>query len=162
MDIEEKFRMRTPIGVIEIKASLSGIHEITFLDNLEEVSPNPPELHVTKETRDQITAYFDGRLLRFDVPLKYNGTEFQEHVWESLRAVPYGRTTTALKIARQFGDARIIRSITPSISRNPIPILIPCHRIVGKNGNLTNYRWGLYRKKHLVELEHPFKQGVLF
>ena len=162
MDIEEKFLMQTPIGVVEISASLQGVQGISFAPDGTEASTIPPALHITKEARDQIKEYFAGRLLTFDLPLHIKGTEFQQVVWEKLQTIPYGRTVMALDLAREIGDARVIRSITPSVSRNPVPLIIPCHRIVGKNGKLTRYRWGNYRKKFLIELEHPFKQGVLF
>jgi len=154
--------MNTPIGVLEIDACLEGIQGISFIDDSDEVSSNPPELHVTKEARDQLNEYFNGRLLKFDLPLKYKGSEFQQAVWEEMSNVQYGRTISNLDLARKFGDARVVRSISSGLNKNPLPIIIPCHRIVNSKGKPTSYRWGMFRKKFLIELEHPFKQGVLF
>lgn len=101
--------------------------------------------------------YLAGKLKDFKLPLAPAGTEFMLRVWESLRAIPYGETRSYQEIAQSVGNKKASRAVGLANNRNPIPIIIPCHRVIGANGKLTGYRGGLEIKAHLLELE---KQGV--
>jgi methylated-DNA-[protein]-cysteine S-methyltransferase len=114
---------------------------------------------VLGEAARQLAAYFAGRLTRFDLPLDPDGTPFQRAVWESLRAIPYGETRTYGELAHELGlGGRAARAVGLANGRNPVPIVVPCHRVVGAGGRLTGYGGGLARKRALLDLE----QGALF
>lgn len=102
---------------------------------------------------DQLEAYFDGSLIEFDVDLHLDGTEFQRRVWDALRAIPYGETRSYGEIAAQIGSPGASRAVGLANGRNPIGIIVPCHRVVGSTGNLTGYGGGLDRKRILLDLE---------
>ncbi|HET9733214.1 MAG TPA: methylated-DNA--[protein]-cysteine S-methyltransferase [Acidimicrobiales bacterium] len=101
----------------------------------------------------QLAAYFDGTLTTFDVPLRLQGTEFQVRVWEALRGIPYGETISYGELARRVGNPSASRAVGLANGRNPVAIIVPCHRVIGADGSLTGYGGGLWRKKILLELE---------
>lgn len=101
----------------------------------------------------QLGEYLDGRRTAFDVPVTTGGDAFQEQVWRMLRDIPYGETTTYGALAERLGDRTLARRVGQAVGRNPVSILIPCHRVVGANGSLTGYAGGLERKQALLELE---------
>jgi methylated-DNA-[protein]-cysteine S-methyltransferase len=112
-----------------------------------------------KETVRQLTAYFDRDLKEFDLPLAPDGTEFQQKVWHELLGIPYGETASYGQIAHRLGHTNAAsRAVGLANGRNPIPIVIPCHRVIGANGTLTGYAGGMERKQTLLELE----QDALF
>lgn len=102
---------------------------------------------------EQLRAYFAGRLTSFDLPLTLDGTGFQRSVWESLRAIPYGATTSYGEIARRIGQPSASRAVGLANGRNPVSIVVPCHRVVGADGSLTGYGGGIERKRFLLALE---------
>jgi methylated-DNA-[protein]-cysteine S-methyltransferase len=106
-----------------------------------------------KATRQQLRAYFAGELTEFDLPLAFDGTAFQQRVWEELCKIPYGSTISYAELARRAGNPRAPRAAGAANGRNPISIVVPCHRIIGSNGSLTDYGGGLERKKFLIEME---------
>jgi methylated-DNA-[protein]-cysteine S-methyltransferase len=101
----------------------------------------------------QLAAYFDGELTEFDLPLSPAGTDFQRRVWESLRAIPYGQTVSYGELARRVGNPAASRAVGLANGRNPIAIVVPCHRVIGADGNMTGYGGGLDRKRFLLALE---------
>jgi methylated-DNA-[protein]-cysteine S-methyltransferase len=105
------------------------------------------------EVRAQLDAYFDGRRSAFDLPLAPVGTEFQRRVWTALSSIPYGTTTTYAAIARSIGKPRAVRAVGAANGKNPLSIVVPCHRVIGQDGTLTGYAGGLPRKRRLLELE---------
>ena len=109
-----------------------------------------------KDACRQLGEYFDGRRQKFDLSLKLHGTEFQRSAWESLLCIPYGETWSYLQQAENIHNPKALRAIGQANSRNPISIIIPCHRVIGKNGCLTGYAGGIERKKRLLTLEHSF------
>lgn len=109
----------------------------------------------------QVKSYFEGKIQDFNIPYNLKGTDFQKTVWNKLLEIPYGKTISYGKLAALLGNPRKIRAVANAIGKNPLPIIIPCHRVVGKNGELTGYLGGLRRKKQLLELE-GFKQLQLF
>lgn len=108
---------------------------------------------IWREARAQLTAYFAGELIEFDLPLAPQGTEFQKQVWLALRRIPFGATTTYGEIARALGDAGAVRAVGAANGRNPLPIIVPCHRVIGANGSLTGFGGGLPVKRWLLDHE---------
>ena len=154
----------SPIGTIEIKGDASGIASVIFLE--EEI---PSEHNSTdsvpeplQQTIQQLTEYFEGSRQTFDIPLNPSGTEFQKKVWNQLQAISFGKTTSYQKMANALGDPKVIRAAASANGKNPISIIIPCHRVIGSDGSLTGYAGGLHRKKWLLQHESPVKQGELF
>lgn len=114
-----------------------------------------------KEAIAQLNAYFSGELHEFDLPLKATGTPFQEMVWQALTSIPYGKTVSYKDIAEHVHLPRAARAVGMANGRNPISIIIPCHRVIGANGKLTGYGGGIHRKEWLLEHEHKDKQTTL-
>jgi methylated-DNA-[protein]-cysteine S-methyltransferase len=118
--------------------------------------PNEVEIKETPlllEGARQIEAYLDGDLKKFDLPVSYQGTEFMKKVWSALLDIPYGQTRNYMEIAEMIGNRKAARAVGLANNRNPLPIIIPCHRVIGKNGKMVGYRGGLSIKQQLLELE---------
>jgi methylated-DNA-[protein]-cysteine S-methyltransferase len=107
------------------------------------------------ETARQLTAYFAGELRDFDLPLAPHGTEFQRRVWEAVAAIPYGETASYSEIAGVVCTPRACRAVGAANGRNPLPVIVPCHRVIGAGGGLTGYGGGLERKRALLDMEAP-------
>jgi methylated-DNA-[protein]-cysteine S-methyltransferase len=114
---------------------------------------------VLLESARQLAEYFAGRRTAFDVPLAFDGTDFQKRVWAVLLAIPYGQTRTYLQIARQLGNEKAVRAVGAANGRNPISIIAPCHRVIGAGGELTGFAGGLHAKKLLLALEGIATEG---
>jgi methylated-DNA-[protein]-cysteine S-methyltransferase len=112
-----------------------------------------------KETLQQLRQYFAGKRQQFELPISPQGTPFQERVWQELRKIPYGETVSYGTIAQRIGKPKACRAVGMANSKNPIPIIIPCHRIIGKDGSLTGFGGGLPVKKQLLELERQSLAG---
>lgn len=115
---------------------------------------------VLLEAERQIQEYFDGARRTFDIPLRPEGTAFQVRVWEQLLAIPFGKTISYLELAHRIGNEKAVRAAAMANGRNPIGLIIPCHRVIGSNGDLTGYGGGLQRKEYL--LKHEGEQPSLF
>ncbi|MBU4614298.1 methylated-DNA--[protein]-cysteine S-methyltransferase [Prescottella equi] len=113
-----------------------------------------------EDVTSQLTEYFAGERTEFTVPLAPRGTEFQQRVWAALRTIPYGETWSYLQLAEHLGNVAAIRAVAAANGRNPIGIIVPCHRVVGSNGALTGYAGGLGRKQFLLDLESPAAVGI--
>jgi len=151
---------KTPIGTAKIVGDEDGIISVTVLDEAIEIpSIIPAEL---KNCVQQLDEYFNGQRTDFDVKLNLQGTEFQKKVWNELLNVPFGKTRNYLEQSKKLGDVKAIRAVASANGKNPIWILIPCHRIIGSNGSLTGYAGGIWRKKWLLEHESPSPQQSLF
>lgn len=118
--------------------------------------PEEPSCPLAQTIIRQLLEYFDGSRTEFDVPLAPRGTPFQQQVWQELRRIPYGQTRSYSEIASAIGNPGAARAVGMACNRNPIWLLIPCHRVVGKNGSLTGYEGGLDMKKKLLELEQTY------
>jgi methylated-DNA-[protein]-cysteine S-methyltransferase len=110
---------------------------------------------VLREAAEQLSAYFAGDLKEFDLPLAPRGTDFQQIVWSALRTIPYGQTRSYLQIATAIGSPKAVRAVGAANGRNPIPIVIPCHRVIGASGKLVGFGGGLPMKRKLLDLESP-------
>jgi methylated-DNA-[protein]-cysteine S-methyltransferase len=109
--------------------------------------------HVIAAARAQLDEYFAGRRTHFDLPLSLTGTPFQRRVWTALAEIPFGRTISYLQLARTVGDERAVRAVGGANGRNPLPIVLPCHRVIGADGSLTGFGGGIERKRWLLEHE---------
>lgn len=139
------------IGHIRITASETALETLYFVS--EAAAPSPERPPVLQECLRQLEAYFRGELKTFSLQLQPQGTPFQQKVWQQLLEVPYGSTATYLDIARALGDRNAVRAVGSANGRNPISLIIPCHRIIGANGNLIGYGGGLWRKEWLLRHE---------
>ena len=144
-----------PLRLVEQDGALVAIDFAPFAQDMDADAhdPAPARGSVLRRASDQLAAYFAGELRDFDLPLAPSGTPFQRMVWQSLRSIPYGRTTTYGAIAERIGTPNAARAVGLANSRNPLPIVIACHRVIGKDGKLTGYAGGLDRKAWLLQLE---------
>jgi methylated-DNA-[protein]-cysteine S-methyltransferase len=110
----------------------------------------------------QLQEYFAGTRKTFDFKLNPSGTEFQQKVWQELLNIPYGKTTSYLGLSKKLGDVKAIRAVASANGKNPLWIVVPCHRVIGSDGSLTGYAGGLWRKQWLLEHESGQKQQTLF
>ena len=142
---------KSPIGVIEVVGTERGILSLDFADGMKaHVGPAAP---VLAECLKQIDEYFRGRRKVFALALDLRGTDFQKAVWRELLKVPFGKTTTYGSIARALGNGKAMRAVGGANHRNPISIIVPCHRAIGADGSLTGYGGGLWRKDWLLTHE---------
>jgi len=151
--------IKTPLGFAKLEGDENGVASITVLDSEIEVDIIP---EVLEEAVHQLKEYFLGERTQFDLQLNPEGTEFQKRVWEALLQIPYGKTVSYLELSKQLGDVKAIRAVASANGKNPLWIVVPCHRVIGSNGDLTGYAGGLHRKKWLLEHESPVKQQSLF
>jgi len=140
----------SPIGLAEIKCSDKGIRSVKVVE-LKEHATNPNA--IVLEVKNQLDDYFKGRIKEFDLPLDAIGTDFQKKVWKALLTIPYGVTTSYGEIAKLIGKPTASRAVGAANGKNPIWIIVPCHRVIGASGKLTGYAGGLDRKKWLLEKE---------
>lgn len=152
-----KSHYQSPIGLIEITASDSGLLSVSFRDEMEEINTSTPANDITKQTAEYLAAYFAGNCQTFDVPLAPVGTAFQQQVWKELVKVPFGKTDTYSSIAHKLNNPLSVRAVGAANGKNPIAIIVPCHRIIGASGHLTGYAGGLWRKEFLLNLEGASK-----
>lgn len=157
----ERTNLKTPLGNMILEMDDSGIQRLEFTDQQQPKSNAAISANL-KTVVDQINDYFEGNLDRFDLPLAPKGTEFQNKVWQELQKIPFGKTISYQELANRLGDPLVIRAAASANGKNPIAIIIPCHRVIGSDGSLTGYAGGLHRKKWLVEHEQPHKQTSLF
>jgi methylated-DNA-[protein]-cysteine S-methyltransferase len=152
--------IKTPLGYTEITGNENGISKIHVLNEEVEISESiPKEL---KKAVSQLQEYFNGKRTQFDFKLNPTGTEFQKKVWQELLQIPFGKTCSYLDLSKKLGDVKAIRAVASANGKNPLWIVIPCHRVIGTDGSLTGYAGGLWRKKWLLEHENPVKQESLF
>jgi methylated-DNA-[protein]-cysteine S-methyltransferase len=160
MEHYDRAYVETPMGTAEIVGDDFGIVSISVLDDEIRTSANIPESLI--ECTIQLREYFDEGRTEFTLKLNPKGTDFQKKVWEALLTIPFGTTTTYLKQTLALGNEKAIRAVAAANGKNPIWIIIPCHRVIGTNGSLTGYAGGLWRKKWLLEHENPSGQTSLF
>jgi len=152
--------IQTPLGITKLVGDENGLNSISVLDTDEETTEVVPE--VLEDAYYQLKEYFEGNREKFNLELNPAGTEFQQRVWKALLNIPYGKTTSYLELSKTLGDVKAIRAVAAANGKNPLWIVIPCHRVIGSDGSLTGYAGGLHRKKWLLEHESPAKQQSLF
>lgn len=151
--------IKTPLGIAKISGNEEGISVISILEIGNESSIIPV---VLQEAVSQLNEYFEGKRTLFTFKLNPSGTEFQQKVWKELLKIPFGKTMSYMELSKKLGDAKAIRAVASANGKNPIWIVIPCHRVIGTDGSLTGYAGGLWRKKWLLEHENPMMQQSLF
>lgn len=144
--------LSTEFGNIKIAADQDGIFSIGFRDQDVPVQPNQH----TEQAKDELKEYFSGNLEQFTLELNFrDATDFYKKVWNQLVQIPFGQTVSYLDIARKVGDEKAVRAVGMANGRNPIAIVVPCHRVIGSDGQLTGYAYGLDVKRRLLALENP-------
>ena len=164
-DIIEIGYYNSPIGIFKITGTDEGIQSVKLQPEMETI-PQDNMPACLASCAQQLAEYFAGNRSEFDLKLDLsNGTPFNQSVWNALLAVPYGRTTTYLKIAEGIDNPKAVRAVGLANKHNPIAIIVPCHRCIASNGDLQGYFYGLDVKRQLLELENPMsfaRQGSLF
>lgn len=158
----EKFTYFSPLGPLQIESLDDQILRVLFSDTEVATDGFNPELKQTVSF--QLDEYFAGLRFSFDLPVYPTGTDFQKRVWKQLCAIPYGNRITYLELALQLNDRNLIRAVGGANSKNPVAIIVPCHRVIGTNNKLVGYAGGIWRKKWLLQHEHtynPFKTTLL-
>lgn len=156
----EECIIKSPLGFTKILGDKDGITSVTVLNSEEKITDIiPVEL---EDCAIQLHEYFEGTRKQFDLKLNPSGTDFQKKIWALLEGIPYGKTTSYLELSKQYGDIKAIRAVANANGKNPLWIIVPCHRVIGSDGSLTGYAGGLHRKKWLLEHESPYKQQSLF
>ena len=146
----------SPLGAMEVTVSDNGVTGLFFRDQAIIAADRHPLL---REVVAQLAAYFSGKLNSFTVPLDYAGTDFQQRVWKELLMIPYGQVITYRDLGIRVGGPTFTRIAGQANARNPISLIIPCHRVIGMNGALTGYGGGIWRKKWLLEFEQRNLSG---
>ena len=150
--------LESPIGTLEIKADESSIISILFLDNATHEKENTND--VIETCRKQLKEYFSESRKQFEIPLNFSGTDFQNKVWQQLQTISFGKTISYLQMAKNLGDPNCIRAAGTANGKNPFAIVVPCHRVIGSNGDLVGYAGGLWRKQWLLEHEGNLQKQV--
>lgn len=154
-----KTTLKTPLGTVYIEGDENGISKISVIEAALENAKPTTEL---AEAVQQLTEYFEGKRRTFDFKINPQGTGFQKSVWKELLKIPFGKTISYLDLARALGDEKKIRAAASANGKNPLWIVVPCHRVIGSDGSLVGYAGGLWRKKWLLEHEQDHKQISLF
>jgi methylated-DNA-[protein]-cysteine S-methyltransferase len=147
------FFYQTKIGRIGIVENDNAVSNVYFPDEIVPSGMELKETELIKRAGEEINEYFSGKRSNFDIPLAPEGTEFQKSVWNVLKKIPYGKTFSYKQVAEAVGNPKASRAVGMANNRNPIPLFIPCHRVIGADGSLTGYRGGLEVKKKLLDLE---------
>ncbi|MGI5324546.1 methylated-DNA--[protein]-cysteine S-methyltransferase [Actinomadura nitritigenes] len=156
-----------PLTLVAIDGALCGLYMVNQRHRPPEESfgaPGNPDAEPFAATTEQLTAYFAGELTEFDLPLNLRGTPFQGRVWSALQEIPYGETTTYGELAVELGKPSASRAVGLANGKNPVGVIVPCHRVVGSTGSLTGYGGGLDRKRYLLDFERKTRsvEAVLF
>lgn len=157
----------SPVGLIRIITSDKGLAAIIWegedYKRTKLSVPAKDENHpILLQTEQQLNEYFENKRTSFDLPLDFEGTEFQVRVWEALLKIPYGVTKTYGELAKILGDIKAVRAVGGALNKNPISIVVPCHRVVGASGKLVGFAGGLNNKSILLDLEQRFRMPSLF
>ncbi|SHF82785.1 methylated-DNA-[protein]-cysteine S-methyltransferase [Flavobacterium fluvii] len=155
----ETVYIKTPLGIARIVGDENGISLISISDDGIISSTIPV---VLQEAVFQLNDYFERKRIDFTFKLNPAGTEFQQKVWKGLLEIPFGKTMSYLELSKKLGDVKAIRAVASANGKNPLWIVVPCHRVIGTDGSLTGYAGGLWRKKWLLEHENPTTQQSLF
>jgi methylated-DNA-[protein]-cysteine S-methyltransferase len=152
--------VKTPLGCAKLEGDGTGISSLTILNNEVEISKIIPE--TLEDAARQLDEYFQGERKEFSLKLNPEGSAFQKYVWSELLNIPYGKTTSYLELSKILGNVKAIRAVANANGKNPLWIIVPCHRVIGSDGSLTGYAGGLSRKQWLLEHESPYTQQSLF
>ena len=151
--------IQSPLGITKIVGDENGVSIISILEQGEPSKKIPKQL---EKAVTQLNEYFEGQRQNFDFTINPKGTDFQQKVWQELRNIPFGKTVYYLDLSKKLGDVKAIRAVASANGKNPLWIVVPCHRVIGTDGSLTGYAGGLWRKKWLLEHESSSQQQSLF
>lgn len=152
--------IHTPLGIAKLEGDENGVSSITVIDG--DIPPSDVIPEVLDDAVYQLQEYFEGKRQAFSLTLNPEGTDFQKKVWDALLQIPFGKTISYLQLSKTLGDPKAIRAVASANGKNPLWIVIPCHRVIGSDGSLTGYAGGIHRKKWLLTHESPAKQQSLF
>jgi methylated-DNA-[protein]-cysteine S-methyltransferase len=154
-------RISSPIGLLTLTSNGSALTQLSLPrgDDTERDDVPADADPILSAAREQLEAYFDMRLRQFDLPLEPKGTDFQRRVWDSLRAIPYGETISYAELARRIDNPKAVRAVGAANGRNPLMIIVPCHRVIGADGSLTGFGGGIDRKRWLLDHEARARLG---
>ncbi len=158
----EEAYIHTPLGIAKLIGNKDGLQSITILNSASRTVVTDVIPDVLTDAVYQLNEYFLGTRKTFSLNLNPQGTSFQQKVWQELQNIPFGTTISYLTLSKRLGDPKAIRAVAAANGKNPLWIVIPCHRVIGSNGDLTGYAGGIWRKKWLLEHESPHKQQTLF
>ncbi len=150
---------QSPIGTIKIVGTNLAVTTLSFVETEEEAQHSSLAL---QQAINELDEYFQGNRKAFTVSLAPEGSVFQKRVWKALEAIPFGKTVSYQEIANQLGDPKATRAVGHANGSNPIALFLPCHRVIGSDGSLTGYAFGVERKKWLLDHESQYIQGKLF
>ena len=164
-------RVPSPLGSIVIAATVKGLTGLWFVENQRYLPsgitgstawPEDPEHPLLQQASQQLGEYFAGQRSHFDLPLDLScGTAFQQSVWQALLTIPQGEVVSYGEVSRRIGNPTAVRAVGGAVGRNPVSIIVPCHRVMGTNGALTGYGGGLARKTALLKLEGALAEELL-
>lgn len=154
--------LSTPLGPVLLARTPQGLAGVWFEGQRHHpgplAAPNSPDDPLLRRTAEQLLAYFAGTSSDFDLPLDLQGTPFQRAVWQAMLGIEHGRTRSYRDIATRLGSASAVRAVGSAVGRNPVSVIVPCHRVIGSDGSLTGYAGGIHRKRALLDLE--FRSGI--
>jgi methylated-DNA-[protein]-cysteine S-methyltransferase len=166
MNIETVY-YQSPVGVLEIRSNGNAISDVLFLNSWKgtkvdeaAISFVKPQSPVIKNCIKQLDEYFAGKRTEFTIPITQVGTEFQQGVWKELCNIPYAKTISYMELSKRIGNVKAIRAVGTANGNNSVCIIVPCHRVIGSNGDLVGYGGDLWRKKWLLEHEAKYAYGV--
>ncbi len=159
--------MPSPVGKIQLIAGANGLAAILWeAEDFSRIKMTPPtedNTHpVLLQTEQQLQEYFDGQRKVFDIPLDLKGSDFQLKIWKALLDIPFGKTKSYGELARLTGDPKTVRAVGGALHRNPVSIIVPCHRVIGTSGKLVGFAGGLDNKTYLLQREGALKQPALW
>ena len=161
--MEHFFHFQSPLGWLKVSTLAEELCATEFID-----SKNTPKQLVLPQNQFQTTVekqlseYFEGTRTEFSLPLRLDGTDFQKQIWEYLLDIPFGKTLTYMDLAKQYGDIKAIRAVGMANNKNPLPVVVPCHRVIGSDGSLVGYAGGLAAKEWLLRREGVITQLEIF
>ncbi len=158
--MEQYFHFQSPLGWLKITTQPKALSAIEFVKAPAAIELAQDELQTSVE--NQLSQYFEGDRTAFSLPLSLAGTSFQKKIWELLLKIPWGKTVSYMDLAKQYGDVKAIRAVGMANNKNPLPIVVPCHRVIGSDGSLVGYASGLNTKEWLLRHEGVITQLAIF
>ena len=166
MPIEQSF-FNSPLGILEIKVTDYFVCSILFTNTNKKTIPITENTNTTEKKypltmrcHQQLSEYFNGKRILFELPFQQTGTNFQQKIWNELTSIPFGKTISYMELSRKIGNSKAIRAAGSANGNNSICIVVPCHRVIGSNGELKGYNGDLWRKKWLLEHEGKYTNGM--
>ncbi|EGU45900.1 MULTISPECIES: methylated-DNA--[protein]-cysteine S-methyltransferase [Vibrio] len=146
----------SPLGTVTLQANEQGLLGVWFETHTtkpEDLGIQEDSFPIFQSVKEQLERYFAGDAVQFDVPIAAKGTPFQQSVWHALTTIPYGETWSYAQLADAIGNPKAVRAVGLANGKNPVSVIVPCHRVIGKNGKLTGYAGGIERKQRLLTIE---------